>query len=72
MVDYTQIEMDIFKCYVDAPQPLSAVTVAKRLGLKRAQVLKFCTKASYIERVDPLEVGSGKERLNVFKYTGDR
>ena len=66
------IEMDIFKCFVDSPSPLSGTTVAKRLGLKRAQVLKYCSKASFLERVDPLEVGSMKERLNVFKYTGDK
>lgn len=72
MADYSKIEMEIFKCFVDAPQPLGAYTVARRLGLKRSQVLKYCTKVSFIERVNPLEVGSGKERLNVFKYVGDK
>jgi len=72
MVDYKSIEMDIFKCFVDSPSPLSIVTIAKRLGIKRADVLKYCSKTSYIERVSPLEVGSQKEKLNVFKYVGDR
>jgi len=72
MAGLAGLEMDIFKCFVDSSSPLSAVTVAKRLGIKRSQVLKYVTKASFIERVEPHEVGSGKMEVNVFKYTGDK
>lgn len=38
------------------------------VSLKKRQVYYYCTHSNFIERAQPIEVGSGKEKLNIFKY----
>ena len=70
MMDDT-IETNIFKCFIDSPSPLGARTVARRLGIKRSTVLHFCSNSSFLEKVDPISVGTDKTDINVFKYVGE-
>lgn len=65
------IETNIFKCFIDSPSPLGARTIARRLSIKRATVLRFCSNSSFLENVDPVDVGSYKTGINVFKYVGE-
>ena len=70
MIDNT-IKTGIFKCFVDSPGPLGARTVARRLKIKRSTVLRYCHATTFIEKVDPVDVGSYKTSINVFKYVGE-
>lgn len=36
--------------------------------MKKRQIYYYCTHSNFIERAQPIEVGSGKEKLNIFKY----
>jgi len=40
-----------------------------QLRLKKRQIYYYCTNSNFIENVNPLEVGSGKTKLNIFRYT---
>ena len=39
------------------------------LRLKKRQIYYYCTNSNFVEIVKPLEVGSGKTKLNIFRYT---
>jgi len=38
------------------------------LRLKKRQIYYYCTNSNFIKRARPIEVGSGKHQLNIFKY----
>ena len=38
------------------------------LTLKKKQIYYYCTHSNFITMANPLEVGSGKHQLNIFKY----
>lgn len=38
------------------------------LQLKKRQIYYYCTNSNFIKRAEPIEVGSGKQQLNIFKY----
>ena len=46
---------------------LSVATVAKKTGVKRKHLLYDMNRMTQLTRADPLEVGSGKKSLNIFK-----
>lgn len=46
---------------------LSVATVAKKIGVKRKHLLYDMNRMSQLTKADPLEVGSGKKSLNIFK-----
>lgn len=45
---------------------LSIRTLVKRTGLKKKQVLYMCCNSNLIRRVNPLEVGSLRYKINTF------
>ncbi len=45
---------------------LSIKSISKRTGLKRKVVTYFVFNSSLLRKVDPLEVGSLKSKINVF------
>ena len=52
----------------DSPNKiLSVSTVAKKCGIKRKHLLYDMNNMSQLTKVHPLEVGSGKTSLNIFK-----
>lgn len=46
---------------------LSVSTVAKKIGVKRKHLIYDMNKMSQLTKIHPLEVGSGKKSLNIFK-----
>ena len=50
---------------------LSRDTLTKKLNLSRKEVNFYLENSKNIVRVRPIEVGSAKEILDVFKYTDD-
>ena len=46
---------------------LSVATVAKKIGLKRKHLLYDMNRMTQLTKVHPLEVGSGKKSLNIFR-----
>ena len=51
----------ILDCF--GKSPLSVTTISKRTGMSRKCVMFH---AKQLKQVDPLEVGSGKQRVRVF------
>jgi len=47
---------------------LSLKTLSKRLGIKKKTVYFFIMNTNKVVKVNPLEVGSHKYDLNVFKF----
>lgn len=45
---------------------LSVKSIAKRTGLRTRQVTFMCHHSNLIRKIDPLEVGSLKTKMNVF------
>lgn len=46
---------------------LSVANVAKKIGVKRKHLLYDMNRITQLTKADPLEVGSGKKSLNIFK-----
>ena len=66
-----QLDSNIVEDYLrnNRDKKLSAKTLKNRLDISIKAALFFANNSDYIERVDPLEVGSDKNTINVFTYT---
>ena len=63
---YNNIE-SVEKCLENAQGiALSVKSIAKRTGLKTKQVTYICHHSKKLRRVDPMEVGSLKTKMNTF------
>ena len=47
---------------------LSLRTISKNLKLKRKKIDYLINQSKNIKKIEPREVGSGKQHLNVFTY----
>ena len=66
-----QLDSNIVEDYFlnNPDKKLSAKTLKKRLNISIKDALFFANNSDYIKCVDPLEVGSDKNTINVFTYT---
>ena len=63
---YKNIEV-VEECLSSVPElRLSVKSIAKRTGLRTKQVTFICHHSNKVRQVEPIEVGSGKTKLNVF------
>ena len=46
----------------------SIKTLSKKLGLRKRQIYFYCIISPNISKCNPIDVGSGKKNLNIFKY----
>lgn len=46
----------------------SCKTMAKRLNMRRKDVIYYALTSSNLKLIPPLEVGSGKRSMLIFKY----
>lgn len=64
---YKNIE-NIEKCLISNKNLiLSVKSIAKRTGLRTKQVTYICNHSKKLFKVGPLEVGSLKTKMNIFK-----
>ena len=55
------------KCLKNVPGvALSVKSIAKRTGLRTKQVTYICYHSQNVRKVDPIEVGSLKNKMNTF------
>lgn len=47
----------------------SIKTLSKKLRLKKRQIYFYCNISPNISKCNPIDVGSGKKILNIFKYS---
>jgi hypothetical protein len=47
---------------------LSVHTLKTILSIKKRKIIFYCENSQHIQRVNPHDVGSYKEKLNVFEY----
>ena len=63
---YNNIET-VEKCLESVPGvALSVKSIAKRTGLRTKQVTYICHRSKKLRKVDPMEVGSLKTKMNTF------
>ena len=63
---YKNIEV-VEECLSSVPElRLSVKSIAKRTGLRTKQVTYICHHSNKLRQVEPVEVGSGKTKINVF------
>lgn len=63
---YKNIEL-VEQCLSSIPElRLSVKSIAKRTGLRTKHVTYICHHSNKLRQVEPMEVGSGKTKLNVF------
>ena len=63
---YKNIEL-VEECLSSIPGlMLSVRSISKRTGLRTKQVTYICHHSNKLRQVEPMEVGSGKTKLNVF------
>ena len=63
---YNNIEA-VEQCLSSVPElRLSVKSIAKRTGIRTKQVTYICHHSNKLRQVGPMEVGSGKTKLNVF------
>lgn len=63
---YNNIEI-VEECLISNPKiALSIKSISKRTGLRTKQVTYICHHSKKLRKIDPLEVGSLKTKLNVF------
>lgn len=63
---YNNIEC-VEKCLTTVPGiALSVKSIAKRTGLKTKQVTYICYNSNKIRKINPLEVGSLRNKMNTF------
>jgi len=63
---YNNIET-VEKCLESVPGvALSVKSIAKRTGLRTKQVTYICHRSKKLRKVDPIEVGSLKTKMNTF------
>ena len=54
-------------CLIGIPGiALSVKSIAKRTGLRTKQVTYICDHSKKLRKIDPMEVGSLKTKMNVF------
>ena len=67
--NYNNIETikTVEECLNEVPGvSLSVKSIAKRTGLRTKQVTYICHQSKRLRKVDPLEVGSLKNKMNTF------
>lgn len=50
----------------------STFKISKNTGIKKKMVSFYCKKNNNIRQVSRIECGSGKTRINVYKYNDDK
>ena len=50
-----------------SPQGVSVKTISRKLGLKRRSVIWYINSSGNFLKVDPIELGSNKTTVNVWK-----
>jgi len=50
---------------------LSAKTISERLNITKEEVIFWANQSKFIQRVDPLKVGSLRSTMNVYCYTSN-
>jgi hypothetical protein len=66
---YNNIETveTVENCLISIPGiALSVKSIAKRTGLRTKQVTYICYHSKNVRKVDPIEVGSKKNKMNTF------
>tara|TARA_B100000768_G_scaffold142909_1_gene134926 strand:+ start:1254 stop:1478 length:225 start_codon:yes stop_codon:yes gene_type:complete len=58
-------------CRENAGKNLSVKKISKLLKIKVRRGVYLANLSDKLTKVDPQEVGSGKVKLNVFRYTGE-
>ncbi len=65
--DNTETFKTVEKCLESVPGvALSVKSIAKRTGLRTKQVTYICHHSKKLRKVDPMEVGSLKTKMNTF------